>query len=125
MSGVNLEEALRRSLRRPLDVTKDMRSGGTAFEQADLDFVVGDGVARLVDGALIARGLKADLRGAVDVANRSLHLRLDAQQSGTTGAAPPDAARLSLDIDGPWSSPTVQTGNQIDSAEPSQAAPTP
>ena len=36
LSGVNLEEALRRSQRRPLDVAKDMRSGGTAFERASV-----------------------------------------------------------------------------------------
>ena len=41
-------------------------------------------------------------------------LRLDAAQSDPTGAALPDAARLSLGIDGPWSSPAVQTSEQIE-----------
>ncbi len=33
--GVNLEEALRRSRRRPIDVQRDLRLGGTAFDKVD------------------------------------------------------------------------------------------
>jgi AsmA protein len=125
IAGVNLEEALRRSQRRPLDVAKDMRSGGTAFERASISLFVHQGVAQVVNGALIARGLRAYLQGAVNLGGQSLNLRVNAAQAEPTGAAPPDAAHLSLDIDGPWSNPTVQSVDEAIGAQPGPAAPTP
>ncbi len=38
--GVNLEEALRRSRRRPIDVERDMRLGGTAFDKVDVSLAL-------------------------------------------------------------------------------------
>ena len=38
--GVNLEEALRRSRRRPIDVERDMRLGGTAFDKLDVSLAL-------------------------------------------------------------------------------------
>jgi AsmA protein len=117
-SGANLEEALRRSQRRPLDVTKDMRSGGTTFERTTIDFSIRRGVAHVVDGALIARGLKADLQGVIDLGDQSWRLRLKAEQTDASGEAPPDAARLILDIAGPWSNTTVQPAEELDNDQP-------
>ena len=48
ISGINLEEALRRSQRRRIDVTKDMRSGGTTFDQAGVSLLIGGGVAHVL-----------------------------------------------------------------------------
>ena len=45
--GVNLEEALRRSRRRPIDVERDMRAGGTAFDKIDASLALEDGRARV------------------------------------------------------------------------------
>jgi AsmA protein len=123
VEGVNLEEALRRSQRRPLDVAKDMRSGGTAFERVTLSAAIGGGVAHVDKGELVARGVKADLAGAVDLAGRSLNLRLETAQTGSTGSAPADGARLVLEIAGPWASPSVQTVGETDAAEPGAAPP--
>jgi len=124
-SGVNIEEALRRSQRRPLDVAKDMRSGGTAFDRATLELLIGKGVAHVVNGALVAQGLRADLQGAVDIGGQTLDLRLNAVQADPTGVSPADAARLSLDIRGPWSSPTVQAAVDANAAQPVGAPLTP
>jgi len=118
LSGVNLEEALRRNQRRPLDVSKDMRSGGTAFEKATLDVLIGQGVVHVANGSIVARGLRADLEGAVDLAARDLSLRLNAAQTEPTGAVSPDAAHLSLDIEGPWSDPAVRSVDATDAQVP-------
>jgi uncharacterized protein involved in outer membrane biogenesis len=118
LSAVNLEEALRRSHRRPVDILKDTRSGTTAFDQATVSVLVGQGIAHIVNGALIARGLRADLQGAVDLGGRSWRLRLNASQEEASGIPPPDAARLSLDIEGPWSNPSIQSADDADGAEP-------
>ncbi len=120
-SAVNFEEALRRSQRGPVDLVKDRRSGGTAFDQATLSLLVGQGVAHIVNGALVARSLRADMQGAIDLGGQSWRLRLNASQEGPTGIPPPDAAHLSLDIEGPWSNPSVQSPDGGDTAQPSPA----
>jgi AsmA protein len=108
ITGVNLEEALRRSQRRTIDVARDMRTGGTAFDQLSLEFALSDGIARVVGGELTAQGVEADLQGAADLPGRSWNLRVDAMQTDSSGGESQDAAHLSLDIDGPWSSPAIR-----------------
>ena len=121
LSAVNLEEALRRSQRRPADILKDMRSGKTAFDQATVSVLMGQGTAHIVNGALIARGLRADLQGAIDLVGQSWRLRLNASQEEPSGIPPPDAAHLSLDIEGPWSNPSLQSADEADGGEPGPA----
>ena len=116
ISGVNLEGALRRSQRRSIEAAKDLPGGGTAFERATLDLLIGQGVAHVVEGSLVARGVSANLQGAVDLGGQSWKLRLNASQADPSGAVTPDAARLSLDIDGPWSAPSVQAVQEGDGA---------
>jgi AsmA protein len=118
LAGVNLEEALRRNQRRPLDVAKDMRSGGTAFERASVALLVGSGVAHVVNGALVARGVTAGLEGSADLADQSLNLRFNAAQAVPTGATAPNAARLGLLVAGPWTDPAVQVINDVDPPPP-------
>ena len=125
VSDINLEEALRRSQHRPLDLSKDMRSGGTAFERAKLDLLIGGGVAHVVDGALVAQGLRADVQGGVDLGGQTWNLRLNAAQSEPTGAAAPDAPHLSLVIDGPWSNPSIEPVDETISAQPDPSTTAP
>jgi AsmA protein len=106
--GVNLEEALRRSRRRPLDVGRDMRLGGTAFDQLDVSLSLDKGRARVERGAMESHGVTANLNGLVDLVGRRWALRLKAVQTNEAGAASQDAARLTLDIGGPWSAPRIR-----------------
>jgi AsmA protein len=106
--GVNLEEALRRSLRRPIDVERDMRLGGTAFDNLDVSLALTDGRARVERGSMMSRGVTADLNGLIDLVARSWALRLNAVQTDAAGEQSQDAARLTLDIAGPWSQPTIR-----------------
>ncbi len=125
IAGINLEEALRRGQRRPIDVTKDMRSGGTSFDQAAASLLIGGGVAHVLNGALVARGLSADLQGAVDLVGQSWKLRVNAAQAAPAGAAPPDAPHLSLDVNGPWSNPSLQADDQTEGGNPDAATSAP
>jgi AsmA protein len=54
VAGVNLEEALRRSQRRRIDVARDLQIGGTAFDKLALEFALGQGVLHVVNGELAA-----------------------------------------------------------------------
>jgi len=121
IAGVNLEEALRRSQRRPIDISRDMRLGGTAFDRLAVSVSLDNGRARIEHGAMASRGVGAELEGIIDLAAQSWALRLNAVQTDSSGAESQDAARLALDIDGPWSAVEVRTIGARDPADPGGA----
>jgi AsmA protein len=105
--GVNLEEALRRSRRRPIDVERDLRLGGTAFDKVDVSLALTDGSARVQRGVMTSHGVTADLSGLIDLVAQSWALNVNAVQTDAAGEESQDAAHLTLDIAGPWSAPTI------------------
>jgi AsmA protein len=114
LSGLNLEEALRRSQRRPIDVARDMRVGGTTFDTVDLEFALGGGIVHIVKGELAAHAVAADLQGQIDLPAQSWALRVNAMQTDGVGREPPDAAHLRFDIEGPWSAPAIRATSEPD-----------
>jgi uncharacterized protein involved in outer membrane biogenesis len=121
--GVNLEEALRRSRRRPLDVGRDMRLGGTAFDQLDVSLSLDNGRARVERGAMTSHGVTAEMGGLIDLVARSWALRLNAAQTNEAGEESQDAARLTLDISGPWSAPKIRAVDGNGPADPVGGGP--
>jgi AsmA protein len=105
--GFNLEEALRRSRHRPVDVERDMRLGGTAFDKLAVSLALTDGRARVERGAMTSHGVTAELDGLIDLVAQNWALRVNSVQTDAAGDTSPDAARLTLDIAGPWSAPTI------------------
>ena len=67
---MNLEEALRRTRNRPIDVERDVRLGGTAFDKLDVSLVLDQGRARVEHGVLTSRGVTAELSGLIDLEPR-------------------------------------------------------
>ena len=116
--GVNLEEALRRSQRRPIDVARDMRLGGTAFDTLAVSLSLDNGRAEVERGAMTSRGVSAGLEGLIDLVAQEFALRVNAVQTDAAGAESQNAAHLTLDIDGPWATPTVRAIGERDGAEP-------
>jgi AsmA protein len=106
--GVNLEEALRRSRRRPIDVERDIRLGGTAFDKVDVSLAINDGRAQVERGTMTSHGVTADLSGLIDLVAQSWTLHINAMQTDAAGEESQDAAHLTLDIAGPWSAPTTR-----------------
>jgi len=106
--GVNLEEALRRSHRRPIDVERDMRLGTTTFDKVDGSLAVGEGRAQVRRGLMTSHGVKAELDGLIELIDQSWALRVNAIQTDAAGEESQDAAHLTLDISGPWSAPTIR-----------------
>jgi AsmA protein len=106
--GVNLEEALRRSRRRAIDVERDLHLGGTAFDKVDASLALDNGRARVRHAVMTSHGVTADLDGLIDLAGQSWSLQFDAVQTDAAGQESQDAARLTLDIAGPWSAPTIR-----------------
>ena len=118
--GVNLEEALRRSHRRPIDVERDMRLGGTPFDKVEASVGLDDGRAQVRRGIMTSHGVKAELDGFIELIDQSWALQVNATQTDATGEESQDAAHLTLDIAGPWSSPTIRAigGGSTEPADP-------
>jgi AsmA protein len=116
--GVNLEEALRRSQRRPIDVARDMRLGGTAFDKLAISLSLDHGRAQVERGAMESRGVNAGVEGLIDLVAQQWALRVNAVQTDAAGEESQNAAHLTLDIDGPWLAPTVRAVGEGDGAEP-------
>ncbi len=89
IEGVNLEQALRRSQRRPIDTARDLLVGETGFDQLSLELALGKGIAHVANGDLQAQGVAADLQGAIDLAARNWKLRFNTVQIGAAGDWPP------------------------------------
>jgi AsmA protein len=123
--GVNLEEALRRSQRRPIDVARDMRLGGTAFDRLAVSLSLDDGRAQIERGAMTSRGMSAGLEGLIDLFAQQWAVRVNAVQTDAAGEESPNAAHLTLDIDGPWPAPTVRAIGEGEGAEPGGEPQTP
>ena len=115
--GVNLEEALRRSRRRPIDVERDLHLGGTAFDKVDVSLALEDGRAQVRRGMLTSHGVTAELDGLIDLIAQSWALRLNAVQTDAAGQESQDAARLRLDVAGPWSQPTIRASGDDNSTD--------
>ncbi len=62
IAGVNLEGALRRSKRRPIDIARDMRLGGTAFDRLAVALALDKGVAQVASGDMSSDGVIAKSR---------------------------------------------------------------
>lgn len=123
IAGINLEEALRRARNRPVDVERDTRLGGTAFDKFDISLAFDQGRARVERGVMTSRGVTAELGGLIDLPAKKIALRLDAVQTDATGETSQQAARLTLDISGPWSAPTVRAIDLNDATEPVRDPP--
>ena len=107
IEGVNFEEALRRSLRRPVDVPRDMAIGETKFASARAELQIEDGQANIVEARTEGPGAVISAQGVIDIVAREWRAKIHAIQAGALGAPSADAARLTLALRGPWASPTI------------------
>ena len=125
--GINLEEALRRSQRRPIDVARDMRIGGTTFDTLALGVALGRGIIHVINGELGAQGVAANLQGQIDLPAQAWGLHANAMQVGAAGQESPETAHLSFDVEGPWSAPTIRVMGDKGETQPANdpAPPTP
>ncbi len=107
VEGVNIEEALRRSQRRPVDLQRDLTIGGTAFKSAHARLDIADGHASIIEAKAEAAGAIVEVQGAIDLNGREWRARISAIQASALGTPSPDAARLILALYGPWAAPTL------------------
>lgn len=107
VEGVNVEEAIRRSQRRPIDVDRDITTGQLRFSRARARFIVSGGKAKIVSAQADGPGAALSAQGAFDLAARRLDVRAIATQADAQGATSANAARLTIMLSGPWAAPAV------------------
>jgi AsmA protein len=107
IDGVNFEQALRRSQRRPVDFARDLAIGETNFSSARARLEIKGGQAQIVEARMEGPGAIVQVQGAIDIAAQEWRARIEAVQASAMGEPSPDAARLAIDLFGPWSAPTI------------------
>jgi len=107
INGVNFEQALRRSVRRPVDFARDMSTGETNFSSARGRLEIAGGQAQIVEARMEGPGAIVEAQGAIDIAARAWRARIEAMQASAVGEPSVDAARFTIGLFGPWSAPTM------------------
>ena len=107
IDGVSVEEALRRSQRRLVDVARDLGNGATHFSRGRVRLTIANGAATIDEGRIEGPGSTIDFGGMIDIANRAWQAQARAVQTDSQGAPSSDAARLTIILSGPWSAPNV------------------
>jgi AsmA protein len=105
VTGLDLEQALRRLEKRPLSIASEMRSGRTAFSEAQIDLEIAGGVARVQTLEARSPGVDISVSGSASVARRLLDLTIKARQTGREDNQP--APQLNMDLRGNWDDPNL------------------
>jgi uncharacterized protein YhdP len=107
IDGVNFEQALRRSLRRPVEFGRDMAIGQTNFSTARARLDISGGQAQIVEARMDGPGAIVEMKGAIDIASRQWRARIEAMQASAIGEPSAEAARLTISLFGPWAAPSI------------------
>ena len=105
VTGIDLEQALRRLEKRPLSIASDMRSGRTAFSEAHVDLEIASGVAKVQSIEARGTGVDISVTGSASIARRLLDLTIKARQTGRDDNQP--APQLNMDLRGNWDDPNL------------------
>jgi AsmA protein len=106
VSGLDLEQALRRVEKRPLSIATEVRTGRTSFTSASGAFNVSDGNAEMEQCVASGPGVELAMTGSSEIGDRSLDLHVVARQTGAE-ATNADAPQLHLDLMGSWDDPLL------------------
>ncbi|NDA45866.1 MAG: AsmA family protein [Alphaproteobacteria bacterium] len=105
--GIDLDQALRRSEKRPLSVPLEIRRGRTSFTKAKISAHCEGGFLVLDTAHATGFNLASSLEGRLSFVERNFALRLSSLQTLQDGTPKPDAQRLLLDLSGPWDAPRI------------------
>ena len=106
VSGVDLEQALRRMEKRPLSIATEVRTGRTSFTSASGAFDISGGNAEMDQCVASGPGVELAMTGSTEIGDRSLDLHVVARQTGVD-TSNPNAPQLHLDLMGSWDDPVL------------------
>lgn len=104
LTGINVEQLLRRLEKRPLSGNGDFRSGRTPFDRLALNVKVEQGMVSVVDLHVDGPSVQLKVAGQASLPSRDLDLRGKATLVSTDTAS---AFELPFVVEGPWDEPLV------------------
>jgi AsmA protein len=122
ITGLNVEQLLRRLERRPLSGGNEFRSGRTPFERLTVEIKISQGTASIEDVSLEGAAVKLALAGSASIPARDLDLKGTARLiKASTGDA--ETFELPFVVQGPWDDPIMLPDPQILIRRSGAAAP--
>ncbi len=104
LSGINVEQLLRRLQRRPLSGSGDFRSGSTPFDELAINLKIDQGTVSIDDMHVDGPSVKLAVGGQASVPTRDLDLKGVATLVSTASA---DEFDLPFVVQGPWDDPIM------------------
>jgi AsmA protein len=120
LTGINVEQLLRRLERRPLSGNGDFRSGRTAYDQLTVSLKIDQGMVSIDDMQINGPAVRLAVAGQASVPTRDLDLKGVATLVSTTTA---DEFDLPFVVQGPWDDPIMLPDPQILIRRSGAAAP--
>lgn len=107
ISGINVEQVLRRLERKPLSGAPDFQGGRTAFEKLTARLRIVDGTAKVEEAQVESPLVRVSLAGEASVVHRDFDLKGTATlvRSAAPANAPSPAFDLPFLVLGPWERP--------------------
>jgi AsmA protein len=110
LTGINIEQLLRRLERRPLSGSGDFRSGRTPFDQLVVNLKVNQGVVSIDDMRILGPSVRLTVGGQASVPTRELDLKGVAalvSNASPSASAGGDEFDLPFVVQGPWDDPIM------------------
>ena len=104
LSGINVEQLLRRLQRRPLSGSGDFRSGSTPFDELAINLKIDQGTVSIDDMHVDGPSVKLAVGGQASVPTRDLDLKGVATLVSSASA---DEFDLPFVVQGPWDDPIM------------------
>jgi AsmA protein len=122
LSGVNIEQLLKRLERRPLSGGREFRSGRTPFDRLTVNLTLAAGTASVDDVRLESPAVRLALGGSTSIPARDFDLKGTASLIAADAEAPPEF-ELPFVIQGPWEDPLLLPDAEILIRRSGAAAP--
>ncbi|HWV55715.1 MAG TPA: AsmA family protein [Pseudorhodoplanes sp.] len=121
LTGLNVEQLLRRLERRPLSGGSEFRSGRTPFEELSIKMKIAQGNVTVEDVNLRGSAVRLDIAGEASIPSRDLDLKGVATL--VSANANSKSFELPFAVQGPWDDPLVLPDAQILIQRSGAAAP--
>jgi len=123
LTGLNVEQLLRRLERRPLSAGSEFRSGRTPFETLSVALRITNGTATVESTSLEGAAVKVALAGSASIPARDLSLKGTASLVGATATDGRAPFELPFVVQGPWDDPLMLPDSEILIRRSGAAAP--
>ncbi|MDT2022452.1 AsmA family protein [Methylocella sp. CPCC 101449] len=122
LAGLDAEQALRRSEKRPLSVPGEVRAGSTGFTAAEFSGTINKGTLSLERGQITGPGASINVSGAINGPDQTLRLDVGVSPPRRPEAMPANPTapmQLNFNVQGPWEAPafSIDTDSLIRRSE--------